>query len=381
MTADACDRPTICVVRGLRHPWLDPILAAVLTGAGLAMTFGATGGDSTVVDSLVLPAVTLPVAWRRRAPLAVALALAAGMVISGAPTFDQTRCGVAIPAALLVAFTVASTCERRDAAIGLVALLAGVVFLLFTDSQLDAGAAFLLPLTAGVWGAGRLARSRAALAEQLRQRAHALDEAREQTAQLAVEVERLRLASDLDSATRSRLEELVALADETQTQLAADPGRSPEAFARIEQVGRESLNELREMLGVLEGDALDTAPQPTLAQLDALVEQARARGATVELAIEGERRPLPGGIELAAYRAVEHSIGALAGEVSVRVVYGPDTLELEVSGTAQSASESEAAMLAARERVLAHGGRFTAAATATSGRVVHASLPLAAVAR
>lgn len=353
-------------MHGLRHPWLDPLLAAILTGVGLAITFSANSGDGTIVDSLLVPAATLPVAWRRRAPLTAALALAAGMVISGVPTFDQTRCGAALPAALLVLFTLAATRERREAVTGLAALLAGIGFLMFTDSQLDAGALFLLPLSAGVWGAGRFARSRAQLAAQLQERADDLGDAREQTARLAVEVERLRLASDLDSDTRARLEELVAMADGSET------------FARIEHAGRESLNELRAMLGVLRSDERDLAPQPTLAQLDELLEQARSRGATIDLTYEGERRPLPSGIELAAYRTLEHSIGALVGAVSVRLSYGPDTLELEVSGTVRDDLASEAAMLAARERVLAHGGNFTAVVAAASGRVVRARLPLAA---
>jgi signal transduction histidine kinase len=365
-------------MRGRRQPWLDPVIAAVLTAAGLAITFGATNGDGTIVDSFVVPTATLPVAWRRRAPLAAALALAAGMVISGVPTFDQTRCGAALPAALLVLFTLAAARERKDAVTGLVALLAGIAFLLFTDSQLDAGAAFLLPLAAGVWWAGRLVRSRGELAAQLQERARVLRETREQTAQMAVEVERLRLASDLDSAARARVGELVALADRTQAVLSEEPERSPEAFARIERAGRESLNELREMLGVLRSDdAPDTSPQPTLAQLDALLEEARAHGVTVELAVEGRRRPLPSGVELAAYRAVEHSISVLGGAVSVRLVYGLDTLELEVSGTVQDEPAAEAAILAARERVLAHGGSFTAAAIA-SRHVVNARLPLVA---
>src|SRR6266487_2055519 len=102
MTAGHGHRVTIAVMRGERRPWLDPALAAVLTAIGLVITFDPGNGDGTVIDSIVIATVTVPVAWRSRAPLPAAAALAVGMVVSGVPTFDQTRCGVAIPAALLI---------------------------------------------------------------------------------------------------------------------------------------------------------------------------------------------------------------------------------------------------------------------------------------
>lgn len=153
-------------MRGERR-WLDPALAAALTALGLAMTFDPGNGDGTVVDSFVIGTVTIPVAWRSRAPLAAAAALAMGTVVSAVPTFDQTRCGVAIPATLLILFSVATRRELGEAVAGLVLLLAGLVFLLFTDPELDAGALFFVPLCAGVWAAGRVVRSRSRIAAGL----------------------------------------------------------------------------------------------------------------------------------------------------------------------------------------------------------------------
>jgi signal transduction histidine kinase len=382
MTAGAEDRVTIAGMTGERRPWLDPALAAALTAIGLLITFDAGNGDGTVVDSLVIAAVTLPVAWRRRAPLPAAGALAVGIVVSGIPTFDQTRCGVAIPAALLILFTLAARRELAEALAGLALVLSGMVFLLFTDPELDAGALFILPLCAGVWGAGRLVRSRSRLAAELQERSQRLAETREETARMAVEVERLRLASDIDVEARARVSELVALADGARGALADDPERSQEAFARIEREGRDSLNQMRELLGVLRSDERDTSPRPTLAQIEALLEEARAGGAVVELEVEGERRLLPGGVELAAYRMVQHSLEALGHDASapvrVRLRYLPEALELEVLGGVADGGASEAALAAARERVDAHGGSFTATTAETGGRLLRARLPLAA---
>jgi hypothetical protein len=128
---------------------------------------------------------------------------------------------------------------------------------------------------------------------------------------------------------------------------------------------------MRELLGVLRGDERDTAPRPTLAQIEDLLEQARAGGTVVELEVEGERRPLPGGLELAAYRTIQHGLEALGGApASVRLRYLPDALELELTGT--FADDSQPALAAARERVAAHGGEFIARRS-----VLRARLPVA----
>ena len=84
-----------------------------------------------------------------------------------------------------------------------------------------------------------------------------------------------------------------------------DPARAVAAAELIERTGREALAEMRHLLGVLHaGDEhAELAPQPTLAELDALVERARAAGLPVELdgrAASG--RELPAGLDLAAYR-------------------------------------------------------------------------------
>ena len=75
-------------------------------------------------------------------------------------------------------------------------------------------------------------------------------------------------------------------------------------------------------------------PQPTLADLEALLARARQSGIDVELTARGERRPLPAGIELAAYRVVQHALEALPerGTVHVGLRYLTGALELEIRG-------------------------------------------------
>jgi signal transduction histidine kinase len=375
------------------QPTFDLALCALLMLFGATVTMRSdAAGAGTSLDTLLLPLVILPILLRRRDPFGAAVALSIGAVVSGIPTFDQFRLVVAVPAALVILFSLASETARRAALWGLALVLAAIVFMALTDVVVrDQGAVtgaivFSFPLCIGIWAAGRLARSRAVLAGQLAERSRMLERQREQTAELAVEIERTRLASDLDAAARARVREMIDLADSGERALGDDPKGARTAFSRIERISRESLNEMRALLGVLRSDeGGERAPRPTLAQLETLLADARAGGRLVDLEVEGERRTLPGGVELAAYRALQHLLVAVGGEdgepAVVRLRYLPDALELEVRGFAVAAAGggAEAALAAARERVTAHGGSFNSDHAPPGRRALRARLPVVAV--
>ncbi|HEY7267493.1 MAG TPA: hypothetical protein VH501_07335 [Solirubrobacterales bacterium] len=364
-------------MKGEGRRWPDVLPVVVLTVAGIAMTLDPPSGEKTIWDTLLVPTVTLPVLWWRRAPFAAAIAISVGMVVSGIPTFDQLRCGFAFPGALLILFGLGSREERGRGLIGLAAIEAGSVFLIFTDPQLDLGAAFVLVLAAGIWGAGRFFQARTKVVAELSERQRDLEQTREETARVAAEVERAKVAADLDVAARERIREVVDLARAGE----ASAGASPDDFQRIEREGRESLNQMRELLGVLRSDERSASPRPTLAQLETLLERARAGGRPVELRIEGERRPLPTGVELAAYRVIQHALEAFGvgngGQASVSLRYGDSDLELEVSGEAGAEKIQGSALDAARERVNAHGGAFATRAEPGGRALISAALPVA----
>ena len=355
--------------------WLDWAIAGALTAVGVVITLDPDRPDGTIVDSIVVAAVTLPVIWRRSAPFVAAAALAAGVIISAIPTFDQSRCGVAIPAALLILFSLAERRGLRDALGGLALVLAGMVALLLTDPLLDTGALFILPLCAGVWWAGRLVRSRNRVAAELAERSQRLARTREERASLAVGHDRATIAAGLESAARQPLRAMVELADASGASVDERPEHARETFASIERRGRASLDEMRQMLGKLRGDEPDTSPQPRLADLETLLAQARAAGAVVELRASGRRRALPAGIELAGYRMVQHALEALA-VLDVTLRYLPEALELEIRGQMADGSAAEAALAAARERITAHGGSFSHERGAGTTCVLRSRLPV-----
>ena len=166
----------------------------------------------------------------------------------------------------------------------------------------------------------------------------------------------------------------------------ADQSSTKEVLQTVEQIGRSALTEMRRLVGMLRSDEDDPlAPQPGLRDLPLLVNQVRDAGLPVELTVEGEARELPVGLELSAFRIVQEALtNALkhAGDASasVRVVYGPDSLELEIAddgaGASQPAPGGGHGLVGMRERVALYGGRFEAARGAAGGFAVRVALPI-----
>lgn len=370
------ERVTIATMA--RIPRLDWFVAASVTVLGLAMTLG--GGEEqatgTIVDSIVVPAVTLPLLWRRMAPFAAVTAFAVGTVVSGLPTFAQSRCGVALPVALVLVYSLAVRSAGRRAVVGLGLVMTGVVVLVLTDPLLDAIALFFLVLCAALWAAGRVVRSRDHLAAELAERAQALLQTQEHRARVAVELDRMLIAADLDVATSGRLRTIVDLA---QTGMDQPPATARDTFARIEHQGRGALDAMREMLGRLRSADVATAPQPTFADLEQLITRQRQAGVAVEVRTSGEPRPLPAAVELTGYRVVEHGLQVvLAKRVEIALRYLPDAVELELRGHEATGASAESALAAARERITAHGGHFSHERDAHGACVLRGRLPVAA---
>src|SRR5918911_4171333 len=143
---------------------------------------------------------------------------------------------------------------------------------------------------------------------------------------------------------------------------------------------------MRRVVGMLRSDGEDPlAPQPGLDDVATLVGQVREAGLPVELTVEGERRELPAGIELSAYRIVQEALtnalkhaGDAHAQVSIR--YGADSLELEIlddGGRAQDGATRGGGhgLVGMRERVALYGGRFDASRRPGGGFAVRAKLP------
>ena len=335
--------------------------------------FVATGpieGDKTVLIPTAL-AMTLPLALRRRWPLATVLVVFAAAALQELLTTPPDGLSGVI-AVLVAAYSVAAYSERWSAAAGLVV----AILLVLPAGAGDAAFAFVL--IGGAWGAGRFVRRQNLLLDAL---------AREQAARerAAIADERARLARELHDVVAHSVTTMVVQAEAGESLLARDPERAREAFVSITSSGRQALAELRRMLGLLRSADGERAlgPQPGLAQLQALVEEMRDIGLPVELTIEGQTRPLPAGIDLSAYRIVQEALtntlkhaGPAWARVTVR--YRTDDVELEMLDDGRrstNGSQGGHGIAGMSERVQLYGGTLETGRRDDGGFTVRARLP------
>jgi signal transduction histidine kinase len=371
----------------------DIAIAAVLTALGLLLMYGNVhdydaaeykkntaiyyGGIVPYVLAIPLfPLVTVPLLWRRVAPLAAVGASLAGLVINELLVgTDVIRCGVVFPTAFVFAFTTGAQLDGRQARKGL-ALSLGLILFAVVELGPPATAVFAL-VGMALWGIGRIVRSRTRMADELEARTAELRVARDERARMEVATDRARISSELDALLQRRLGELARMAGDG-SKLANAAGAAA-TLADIERESRRTLEEMRAVVGVLREDESEApmAPQPTLTHLAALL--VRAKGSDARMTVEGDPRVLPPAVELSAYRITEQLLAALddAPDVEVRVRFSDDALELAVSGPARR--RARASIERARERARLENGTFEA--KVKGGRAEAAvSLPVSVVA-
>ncbi|MEA3501166.1 MAG: sensor histidine kinase, partial [Actinomycetota bacterium] len=167
-----------------------------------------------------------------------------------------------------------------------------------------------------------------------------------------------------------------------------DDERAKKAAGEAERAGHEGLVELRRLLGMLRtNEPASRTPQPRLTQLGALVEQMAEAGLNVTVAIEGEPRALPPGMDLNAYRIVQESLtnvlkhGGPGATARVVIAYRPNSIDMEVAddgrGAASSISSSNSGqgLMSMRERSAILNGTFDAGPQPGGGFRVSVSIP------
>jgi signal transduction histidine kinase len=365
---------------------LDAALALGLLAVTIAETVGAPGdGVSDAWNLLAAAALTLPLLWRRRAPLAVTGVVLASAVLVNVALPAFVNVGAPFGAMLLGAYSIGAHAEGRANTAG---GLAGALLTAPVSAVLPAPTVsdFVFPMLffAAAWAAGRTVRHRTQLAGELHEAAVRAREEREAEEARAVAEERRRIARELHDVVAHSLSVMVVQAGGARRILGQDPGRAEEAAARIEATGRAALGEMRRLLGVLHRDEEPAlAPQPTLAALDGLVERARAAGLGVALVQTGTPRPLPAGVDLTAYRVVQEGLtnalkhaGPVATEVRLR--WEDDGLALAVlsaPGRAGAGGGTGHGLIGMRERVALCGGDLAAGPRPGGGFAVEARLP------
>ena len=327
----------------------------------------------------------LPLGWRRRAPLAVA-ALSAGAVAAQALVAEPAVTFGEFLAVLIATYSVAAHAPVGQAALG--ALLSFLAVGVHTYRQEGDVPAFEwvygLVYFGGAFALGRLVRRQGRRAEE---RALRLEREGEERARAAAAAERARIARDLHDVISHSVGVMIVQANAADVALERDPERARAALTHVDETGRETLHELRRLLGVLrtDGGPSERAPQPQLASVGSLVDEVRATGLAVELRLEGDRRPLPAGLELAAYRIVQEALTNArkhAGQgtrVQVAIGFHPDALEIAVEDDGRGAATQNGrghGLAGMRERTELYGGTLDARPLGQRGFRVRARFPV-----
>ena len=344
-------------------------------------------GDDRLAAHLIGLAVFAGLLVRRRAPEAtVVLVVGAACAYQNMPALYED--GI-MPFLIIffATYALGAHLEGRRLVGGVLLALAMSALLGLTDPQGPPIGEFLGGL-AIVVGAplliGMTLRSRGRTAQALSEKAHRAEAERARLAAEAVEAERNRVAGELHDVVAHALSAMVIQASAARRTVVTDPAAASGAFAAVEHSGRDALAEIRSLLGVLrlKDDELALAPQPSLAHVESLVARVRAAGLPVTLRVEGERRPLPAGADLTAFRVVQETLGEAmtrggAAAAEVRVVFAPGEVQLEVS---DDGPVGDRPLLGMRERVTLYGGELRATARRRGGHVVRVRLPAAEVA-
>jgi signal transduction histidine kinase len=384
----------LACVKGVTQAWerivrLDMVVVDTAIAVALTVVTQVEIGASHPAAHAAL-LLTLSLAARRRAPLAVALLAATAVAAQGLAANPPSVFGEYVAVTLAI-YTVAADAALRPAVLGGLAIVAGIVLHDLRSREYGSAGGIASDLMTPVvfWAVGRavrltLARARAARTDAERANAQSAELARQ-----AVEDERRHIARELHDIVTHSLGVIVLQAQGAGRALEHREPTIEEALATIEHSGRSALEEMRRLLGLLrdDGERPGLSPQPRLAQADELVRRVNDAGLPVRLRVEGEPVALESGVDLSAYRVLQealtnslkHARGARA-EVTIR--YRPTKLELEVTDDGGSDGNGNSAiggarrgLLGMRERVSFYGGTLEHGPQPGGGFRVHATFP------
>ncbi|MFC4536340.1 sensor histidine kinase [Sphaerisporangium dianthi] len=385
------------------HPLIgDSALALVLAGlsvttAVLIGTSDPTGASGPVdaPDALSLTLIALccvPLALRRRWPFVLLCAAEVAQIVLAALHYDDGLTGLV---SLILLYTVAA---YRGLALSLVAAtVASVSYVISTLLGDDVGGwmqqTFVAVVALTVWVVGRSIRLRRAYLAELVDRAERLERAREADTRAARAEERSRIARELHDVVAHHVSVMTVQAAAARKVLDTRPEAAKDALMAIEEMGRTAMREMRGIVGVLrtDGEAGELAPQPGMVDLPGLVDQMREAGLRAQLWVEGERRALPPGIDLAAYRLIQealtnslrHAGPAARAWVTVRHDPGELLVQVEDDGTGAGGRLARGpedrpghGLVGIRERVALYGGILRIGPRQGGGFEVRARFPL-----
>lgn len=361
-----------------RNAWRRPRFVDVYIALlAFAFTLGLLSGrvntgsqDPDAMAVLLAALSTLPLVARRRHPIGILLFVTLASSLSLALGYP----GGPPVGPLIALFTVGSTEARVAGSFRLTLAVIWALFLVhitaagigegeFPGPELLVG----IPFWFAAWVFGDRTRLRRERLAGLEERARRAEREAERERSLAIAEERTRISRDLHDSAGHAINVILVHAGAARLLAEKDPQRSRAALETIENVARETLGEIDQLVRALREDGSTAVEPPAgLTALPSLVQRHRDAGLAVELDVTGSRT-LPPAVNHAAYRIIQESLtNALRhgdGSARVSAVYGDDALEIEVTNPASGdgASSSGHGLVGMRERAALVGGEMEAA--------------------
>ncbi|MEU1553284.1 histidine kinase [Streptomyces scabiei] len=370
---------------GEAHPWVVDGGVALLVQAAVTMPFvvpRAGGLPAPTWAAYGLTTLTVvPLVWRRRAPLAVLLAI---MVTSLVYRVALDGPGQPLPySGLVIVYTVAVLSPPWKRLVTGLLLLVAVPVGVGLNSRSARELTFSAFVFAAAYVFGRLT--------DARQRAHRVE------AERAAARERARIAREMHDILSHAVSLMIVQAEAGPVAVRTAPERAEAAFDAISEAGRDAMVQLRRMLGVLREGSEERAgeaagegrasrePQPGAGDLAGLLDRVRGSGLDVVHEVVGRERPLPAAAGASVFRIVQEALTntvrhADARTVRVRLVYGDDEVRVEVADDGRGPRAGHVGghgLVGVRERAAAHGGTAeTGAGPGGRGFVVRVRIPV-----
>ena len=373
--------------RGSRRPPVGDVVLAVAVWAIGIVEIALSLRSRVWPDVLIGAMIALPIAVRRTMPLLGALGTVAGLVVLTVSGGKSSQYTFVIVCVLIALYSLGAYGRPRQRVAGLViAAAAAIVSATLEKGHGLSDAIFAAGVVAVPWTVGLVSHGRERATAALRDRTERLE--REQTVRerAAVAAERDRIARELHDIVAHAVTLMVLQANAGDRQLDGDPAAAHEAFGVIRESGKSALAELRRMLDLLHTDIpVDSvAPQPSLDDVEDLVDRTRRAGMYVTLQLEPCGQ-VPESVAVATYRLIQEALTnanrhAHGAPVAVHVGREDRSLRVRVLNDAgeplAEAPGSGHGLVGMRERVKVFGGRFNATTTPDGGFSVDVVLPL-----
>lgn len=381
------DRPVI----------IDITVAALVATIGISGLLADDVMDSREPDALAVALIlggSATLLWRRVAPLVALVAV----ILFLTPVYVREYGTFLSGLGLTGIYSAAAHGKNRRRTWLTIATAYSALFAIASFTLLDdpggydvANAINMTVFCACAAAAGGIVRNRHEIFVSAQTRAEHAEATRLAESERAVAKERLRIARDMHDVVAHSMSVMAVQAAAAQEITRTEPERAIAAMQNVERTGREALNEMRRMLGVLRsGDDADTAltPQPTLADIATTVAESNSAGLATELEVTGDERDLPPGIEVAAFRIVQEALtnvrkhGGSTATATVHLDYGPTNLGITIiddgagSVSALAFSGGGNGLIGMHERVEIYNGDFAAGPEIGGGYAVRVRLPL-----